>query len=309
MSKWALPLAAVYGALVWLGAGLLVQQLWAPFVMMFLATYVMAELNNRNALLRIRSRMVSFSFIFLSMMNVVALADWRVALVQMCFALSLFVIFMTCQNDHAVGAMYTSFMCLGVASIAWVHILYLAPVLILLTLRPLFAFSFKTFSAAILGLLTPYWVVLAYLVYIGDLQSLVDHFIKLADFSPLLHYEYVTIGTLVVFSILVILMLTGIVHFLRKAYNDKIRVRVLFRVLMILALVLTALISVVPYYANYLIALLEVVVAPLIAHFIVFTRTKVTNWAFIIGFVMIIAVMLFEICLTSLYNTALGVCL
>lgn len=305
VSKWALPFAAVYGVLAWLGAGLVSLQLWVPFVLMFLTTYVMAELNTRNALLRIRSRMVSFSFIMMVAMNVTMMADWRVSLVQLCLAVFLFVIFTTYQNSMAMGEIFLAFLCVGVASVAWVHVLYLVPLFLIFTIRPLYSFSIRTLSASILGLLLPYWLLFAYLIYIGDFQPVVDHFMSLADFSQVLKYNGITIGMAIVCSVLFILFLTGAIHFVRRSYNDKIRVRECFRILMITALVLVAMLCVVPCHAPYLIAMLEVLIAPLIAHFIVFTRTKVTNWAFIVGIMVVIMLMLFELCLTSLYNMVL----
>lgn len=305
VSRWTLPFASVYGAMAWLGAGLVQQQMWLPFLLMALCVYVMAEMNNRNALLRIRSRMVSFSFLMMTVMNIGLLSDWRVALVQLSFALFLFVVFSVYQNDRAVGAIFIAFLSVGVASVAWVHVLYLVPVLLILLFRPLYALSFKVLSASVLGLIVPYWLMVVWCIYTENYNFIIAHFIALADYSGVLKYNTLTVGMTTVFSMLVIFMFTGIIHFIRKAYNEKIRVRMLYRILIIFSLLLVALIAVVPCHANYLIPMLEVTVAPLIAHFVVFTRTKVTNWAFVVGLLTVICVMLFEICLTSLYNTVL----
>ena len=65
-SRSTLPIAALYGGVVWILAGLIQQQWWIQAVCYVIATFIIIELNNSNALIRIYSRMVSAAFIFLS---------------------------------------------------------------------------------------------------------------------------------------------------------------------------------------------------------------------------------------------------
>ena len=58
LSRFSLALASLFGALVWLAAGLISRNMWIPFLLMALSTYLMAEINNRNALIRVRTNMV-----------------------------------------------------------------------------------------------------------------------------------------------------------------------------------------------------------------------------------------------------------
>ena len=64
----ALPAVALYGVAVWLADGLYHMQWWIQFACFVLSTYLMIELNNSNALIRIYSRMVSCSFIAIASM-------------------------------------------------------------------------------------------------------------------------------------------------------------------------------------------------------------------------------------------------
>ena len=65
-SRFLLPAAAVIATGTYLAAGLIEKQMWIQFAFFALSTWLFAETNNINALLRIYSRMVSSSFLMLS---------------------------------------------------------------------------------------------------------------------------------------------------------------------------------------------------------------------------------------------------
>jgi len=65
-SRLTLPVVATYGMGTWAAAGLFHEQWWIQLACFAISTYLMIELNNSNALIRIYSRMVSCSFIILS---------------------------------------------------------------------------------------------------------------------------------------------------------------------------------------------------------------------------------------------------
>ncbi|MDR9825015.1 hypothetical protein RCJ22_05260, partial [Vibrio sp. FNV 38] len=75
-SRFTLPVVVLYAIAVWLASGLLIPSVpitseglwkgaWVQFVCFFVSAYVLVELNNSNALIRIYSRTVSCSFIVL----------------------------------------------------------------------------------------------------------------------------------------------------------------------------------------------------------------------------------------------------
>ena len=68
-SRLALPVTAIYAVLVCLISGFITQHLWAQFAILIVSTYMMLELNNTNALIRIYSRMVSCSYLMLAVMG------------------------------------------------------------------------------------------------------------------------------------------------------------------------------------------------------------------------------------------------
>ena len=302
-------MASVYGVLVWVAAGLIGQNLWLPFSLLALSVYLMAEMNNRNTLLRIRSRMVSCSFVMLVSMSILNLQDRNVAAVLFCFIAFLFLICYTCQNSSAVGIVFSAFLFIGWASIFWVHLLLMVPILLFLVFRPMYGMSGRTLSAAIMGTLLPYWLGTLYLIYIDDFEPLLNHVASLADFSYLFNYKGVTLGMVINFSVIVISMFIGMVHFMQNSFRDKIRVRLLYRLLIFLSLIITVLIAIAPVMSNYLLPMLAVTVSPLIAHFFTFTSSRISNYTFMAWLVITILITVYSLCLTSSYNMVLSACL
>lgn len=298
--RWTLPFAAVYGAGVWLLAGLVQRNLWAPFLLMALSVYLMVELNNRNTLLRTRSRMVSSSFVMLSLMSITQLSDWRIATVQLCMVAFLMLIFQMYQSPQNRPVVFYAFMFVGIASVAWVHILWMVPLLLILLARPLYGMSLKGFSAAILGLICPLlWCSLVYVFLKGDYEPLLEYVLPLADASVLLNYKVVTLEMILPFAIHVVLLVTGMVYFFRTSYKDKIRVRMLYWVFILLSLFLTLAISVAPAYHAQLMAMLTVTVSPLVARYFLSTRARIINYVFILLLLLVVACTVYGITISS----------
>ena len=90
---------------------------------------------------------------------------------------------------------------------------------------------------------------------------------------------FVELGA-VFYAFLCGLSVLGIVHYIRKHHDDKIRIRLIY-VLIIWTDVATALfLAFQPQHFNCFIRIMIITTAPLIAHFIALTHTKVTNIAF-----------------------------
>ena len=67
-SRWTLPATLLWAAVIWLSDGLIAENWWMQAACYVLCTYLMAELNNSNALIRTFTRLVSVSFLILTCM-------------------------------------------------------------------------------------------------------------------------------------------------------------------------------------------------------------------------------------------------
>ena len=271
----------VYAIVIWLLGGLVTKQWWLQFGCFVCTTFLMAEINNINVLIRIYSRMVSCSFLALSCAACFLFASQQGAILQLCFAAFLTVLFQG-HDKQSTGVAYYAFLLLGIGSMAFVHIVYFLPLFWLLMAANLQMLSWRTFSASLLGLLTPYWLGACWLVWQEDFSPLADHFRQLADFHSLLDIRLLTLSRLAFFAVLCILTTTGIVHYIRNHNGDKIRTRLLYGFFAWVAIFSLVLTVVLPRHYDALIRMAIVCAAPLLAHFIALTSTKVTNVAFFV---------------------------
>lgn len=282
-SRIALPVTAVYGLLIWLAGGLVQQQLWMSLILFLVSTYLIVELNNQNALIRIYSRMVSCSFIMLTVMAVSGIKGTGPFAVQLSFIAFYSILFHTYQSRSSTGWVFFAFCCISIGSLFWVQELYFVPVLWIILGANLMAFNCRSFLASILGLLMPYWFAAGYELYLGDITPLVGHFRELGEFLPVLPlYQHETSLRFITIAFIAVLGLTGTIHFLRNSFKDKIRTRMLYEIFITLFLCTLIFLILQPQHEAYLLLLLIINVSLLISHFIALTHTKITNIAFFV---------------------------
>ena len=97
-SRLALPLTSLYGAVVALVAGTLQQGLWVQAACLFIATEMIAMLNNRYSLTRVYSRMLSCTYLMLSAAVCFRDTSMSESIVAVCIIAFYFIIFQAYQN-------------------------------------------------------------------------------------------------------------------------------------------------------------------------------------------------------------------
>lgn len=294
-SRMSLSLASIYALLVWFAAGTIEHERWLEFAFMIVSTYLMVELNNVNALIRIYSRMVSCSFIFLTSMVCSRFITVESSILQLAFIAFYYLSFFSYQDKQSQGRLFYAFLCLGVASVVFIKVLYLLPFLWILIATNLMSLTFRSFIASLLGLIVPYWFLAAFEVYEGHFASFIDHFASLASFEPLFNYASLSVHQIATAAFVIVLALIGIIHFLRTSYNDNIRTRMLYEIFITIDLGCIAFLVLQPTYYNDLLALIIINTSPLIAHYVALTKTMITNISF------------FLILLTTLLLTAFNI--
>lgn len=278
-SRWALPICSAYTLFICLISGLFSEGIWAQLALTAIATLLMVELNNRNSLIRIYSRMVSCSFLVMTMMTPHKIESIDGCIVSMCFVAFYLALCNAYQDKKATGYVLWAFAAIGVASIVWIQILLFIPVLWVLTATNILAMSLRTFVASILGVIMPYWFLSAYYIYIGDIMPIVDHIATIANFEPLFIYKNCSINDFLPLCFIILLAITGSIHFLRTSYKDKIRTRMIYEMFITMTVATIVLIILQPQHANIATHMLIISTAPLIGHFLALTSTKITNIA------------------------------
>ena len=290
VSRFALPTVTFFSIAVWVVSGLLTfavpdsfselwQGGWVQFACFLLSVFLMVVLNNSNALIRIYSRTVSCAFVVLMCVGNFLFSSVSGALVQLFMIAFYLAFFRTYQDRTSVGWSYYAFVCVGLASCFFVQMLFFVPLLWAVMFFQLSSFSWRTFCASILGLLTPYWFALPLLFCQGNAEAMMAHFTALADFE-LTDLTSITVNQLLLFVFVMALGITGTVHYQRKRLGDNIRIRLLYDCFILMWIVAAVFLVLQPQHYDVLIRLLIINVSPLIAHFLTFTNTRITNIAF-----------------------------
>ena len=289
-SRFTFPVTALYGLGLCLTGGLIQHQWWIQLVCYALAVYLMILLNNFNALIRIYSRAITSAFIILSGVACFIFPSVEGDLITVGFIASLLTLFASYQNRDAAASIYYTFLILGLASLAKVHLLAFIPLYWILMIF-LSSLSLRTFIASLLGMLTPYWFWIAAVLclYKDDLTPFTNHFLPLTTFPFFTAYDRIPFSHYLTYAFLVVLAITGMVHFFRTSFNDKIRTRQLYYSIIFLNIITLILLPLFPQQYDLLFRPAIVLTSPLIGHFIALTHTKVTNIAF---FIILIAALL-----------------
>ncbi len=281
-SRLLLPFVGAYATLVWMAAGIAEGGLWLQFLCFAAASYLMVELNTANALIRIYSRMVSCSF--MAMMCLVC-GDFKSldgGFAGLCAVASLSSLLHCYQNRNASGWVFYAFLALSLGSLASVWTLYFVPVVWLLMAFFLSAMSWRTFMASIIGIVCPYWFAsLYFFIQSGDITGESNHFAELADFGTVADFSVLTVNQTVTALLVVVLTLTGSVHFIRTSFMDKIRTRMFYYCFMAVSFATVVFLVLQPQRYDLLIRVLVVNASPLVGHFLALTNTRITNIAFV----------------------------
>ena len=294
-SRYALPITATLAALVWVAVGFLVSNIWVQFAFTIISTLLMVELNNHNSLMRTYSRMVSCSFLVLITIASLPHPSLRANIVTLCFIAFYLIIWNSYQDRRAAGWTFYAFFCVGLASLVFIQVGYFLPFLWLMMMVFTNSFSIRNFFASIIGLIMPYWFSAGYFAYTNNIDGLISHFAEFINFQDLFDYSQVTDHEVVNLLFLIILSTLGSIHFLHTSYADKIRTRMIYNSFILINYVSLAFIILQPQHIKELSSIMIVNTAPLTAHFITYTKGKITNIMFITMLVMTVLILLYNI--------------
>lgn len=276
-SRWALPITIIYGLVVCLTVELMGYGQWMTFALLLVATLMMAELNNGYSLIRIYSRMVSCSFMVMITMSLTLFESVTVAVVMVAFIAFLLLIFRAYQNQGAVGWVFYAFVALGISSIVFSKSLLFVPVLWVIMAVNVLCFSPRTLIASLLGIITPYWFVAAWLIYQGNISYLGTHFLSALQFGTPFQFSILNIHQLLTFAFVLVLAVIGAVHFFLYSYQDRIRIRLMYETFVVLDACAVIFAILQPQYFDEMLGMSIVTTATLIGHFLALTHSRLSN--------------------------------
>ena len=262
-----------------------------------LVAYVLAETNNTQQLIRIRTRMMASVLLLLSTSFTFFHSAVAPLYCALALSVSLFLLFRCYQMPNAVNGVFHSFLVLSLGSLCWIPMLCFIPFYYIYMATFLRCLSWRTFMSGIIGVIFPYWLWFGYAFWTNDFSAMQSHFGTIAqmDIVPLfLSESNMPVPRPYVISWLVVsfFALWSLVYYLRYNYNDKIRVRMMLYIYVCQTQFLFFSILLVPQYFVFLMALYSATVSSLIAHYFSLTRSRFSNFLFILFLLSCIAMLL-----------------
>jgi len=291
--SYTLPTAAIATAVLWAMVALRVDGAWGGLGLMCVTTYLLVELNNRNALLRVRSRMVSSAYLAI-MATAPFFYVWTTAMLPaVALVAAYFPLFAAYQQPRAAASVFNVSLLLSLGSMAYPPLLLLVVIVFFGIVFPLRALSWRTFLALVFGVLIPYWFMAGFAIWEGHLDTAFLPFIAAFRFSPPC-YATLSLPERLVALYVALLSLVAIAHYIRTAYNDKIRTRMYFDVIIFVEVAIGIAVALQPQRADVLLRLFIVNSAPLIAHHLTLARGWWANAWFLLCLIALVAIVGFN---------------
>lgn len=266
----------------------------ASFVLYAIIGYLLIEINNTFAIIRMRAS-VQTSLYFLLITVCPGLHQLYAGdVAAVAFFISLYFLLKSYQQPQAAASLFHSFVCMGVGSILFPQLTYFAPIW-LIGAYNFQSLTFRSFCGAVVGWMLPYWFLLGHAFYYGQMEWFYAPFRELATFQPIRLLEDFQVWELATLGYIFILFIVSVVHCLATGYQDKIRTRAYLHFLIFLCFCLFIFIGLQPTLGIDLLSLLLVVVSFLLGHFFVLTNSRPANWFFIGSSVGLILLYIFNI--------------
>ena len=324
-SSATLPAACVVATLLWwLPQGGYSTRYLLGWLTCALTTYLLLEMTAQNALLRVRSRMISSLFLFVMAVCGFLHPLQTGSVAMFCVCLSFYSLLHTYEESRPEVDTLHAYLALSMGSLLWPPLLLLALVQWWSQGVYLRSLTRRSFGASLIGLILPYviWATIAFAL--GRMPYLIDHFIAIiTPFTEPWYWQWAidkaqsleegipfatafsTISSAIydhikaqclahpteatALAFVLLLSLTGFIHYVRKSYDDKIRVRMCHYTLMAMQVVLILWLALEPQLFYILFPLLIVCTVPAAAHFMALTHTWLTNAWVIILLLLLIA--------------------
>ncbi len=287
----------------WLPERRFTPDLVVGLLLVALTAYVVMETNNTYQVIRVRSRMMSSVWLFLSASVIPFHYFSPVLLATFCLAVSIYLLFRTYQQPQPVVDTFHSFLLLALGSIVLPQMALFAPFFLWYFIVFMRALSLRSFFAGLLGLVLPFWFWAAWQIWIGDLSPLLAWWRDLLStvdegLVPLVQTGgwqavwdkvsawqsdfYLSNAT---FLVLFFLTFWTSVYYLESSFDDKIRTRMMMYVYLMQSWLIIIL-SVVTFQFTAFTPLLMFSVTPLLAHYFTLRNT----WVALIVFLLTVAV-------------------
>lgn len=249
---------------------------WGGLAAVGATAVLLAELNDRYALLRERSDLPSVVFLLLAAATP-SLWSWTLATVPMLAMLVAYFLLLNTYQQREVSAQtfHVGFL-FGLSALVYPPIVCLLPAALLALTANLRALTLRSFFSLLIGALFPAWLAAAWAVWKGSLPELLARVSDAFRFAEP-DYASLTVAEIVVAGACIVLSLFAAVHFFRTSYSDKIRIRQFFNVFILFEVFLAAALALQPQQIDVLLPLLLLNSSHIIARHLISAKGRLAN--------------------------------
>lgn len=280
-----LPVAIILSLVGWISSRFFmtppiphwIEQL-CGFILYGFIGYLLIELNNVYAIIRMRASVQTAVFFLLVTANpsIQTLSEGNLASITL--LISLFFLFRSYQKPAASANLFYTFVSLGIGSMLLPPLIWTAP------LYWIGAYGFqsltpKSFFASLAGWLLPYWFLFSHAYFHEEMDLFYTPFLEMIHFQPLdFCFQPREIATQ---AYLLILYLASACHCLITGYEDKMRTRSYLHFLILLTFCLFIYILLQPQQVNQILPMQLIGISFLSGHLFALTNTRSSNLFFI----------------------------
>lgn len=259
----------------------------AGFALHVLACFLLINLNNVFALIRIRTSVQSFLYLLLAAAFPQSYGSLPGLLAGLCFLAAFYLLFGSYRQEKSSGALFGTFAFAGIASLFVPQSLPLAP-LLWVGAANFQSLNLKSLLASLLGFAFPWWMLLGYTVLTNTTQTF---FCQLFEETILFRPAGYGFESWMVLPLAFLFLLFAVsaLHCLFNGYEDKIRTRSYLHFLISFGVCLFAGIGLQPYLLTALCPLLLTIVSVLTGHLFALTGSRLSNVFFVVSLIGILS--------------------
>lgn len=202
---------------------------------------------------------------------------------NICLTIALLVIYLllsTYQQRFATMEYVTSYALLSILTILSPKWMLIIPMFII-GCGLIQSLTLRTFMAAIIGLILPYWVAGGLLFLFDETERFIIPFLQLAEFCPI-RYEELSFHQIMALLLLLFLAVPSMFHYPISSFNVKEKARVCYNFFFVLFVSTLALILLQPCLVNEFFALLAAVTSIFVTQMFVSSRGRFRNVYFVL---------------------------
>ncbi|WP_455667641.1 hypothetical protein [Phocaeicola sp.] len=255
--------------------------------------YLLIEVNTAFALIRTRTAAHVSLYVFLTTICLFLHPLQLTTFVPLAFLISVSQLFRSYESANASESIFHAFLFIGIGSLMFPQLLYFIP-LFYLSMISFRSLSLKSFFAGIIGLTVPYWFLFGYAFYYDQMDLFYRPMLEVVHFQPI-SYHALGLEQLISCGVVTLISLVSSVHYFNVSYLDKVRTRI-FLFFLIAVEVWTYLLGILqPQHFNVLLQIQIITGSILTGHLFTLTRNRFTGIFFIITFVILIALTIYNL--------------